>query len=216
MKKRIVRDLSIVLSIGILALALSYRFDLFERFVEWSRKWERHQLDELVPTALVLAGCLIFLLAFRWGESRYELAKSRRAEAALRENVERLTSMLDGFRVGIIAEDKSRRVIHLNHAFCDMFGIDSPDSAVESDRKETILSLKNYFADPEGYVRVIDERFASGKLSLGNRMMMTDGRTIRVDFMPVETTEGHIGNLWLYRDVTGGRRVEDACMELRR
>ena len=84
------RDLAIVVLASLVAALLCIKLNVSEVLLSWTRPHERFQLDELPAVLLVLAACLSWFSARRFGEARRELALRRSAEerlsAALSEN----------------------------------------------------------------------------------------------------------------------------------
>ena len=84
--------------------ALSAYFDLFEKFVEQTRLWERWELDEIIPATIVL---VLSLSWYSWRllqESRQEIERRRQAEETLQQAAERLELLVN------LARDIASRV----------------------------------------------------------------------------------------------------------
>jgi len=80
------RDLAIVVLASLVAALLCIKLNVSEVLLSWTRPHERFQLDELPAVLLVLAACLSWFSARRFGEARRELALRRSAEERLSRN----------------------------------------------------------------------------------------------------------------------------------
>jgi len=68
--QKMVRDIIIIIAITLLTLVLALFFDLSETFYQWSRLWEKYQIDELLFPLLSFSICLIWFSWRRYGETK--------------------------------------------------------------------------------------------------------------------------------------------------
>ncbi|MEN3353098.1 MAG: two-component system, NarL family, sensor histidine kinase UhpB [Betaproteobacteria bacterium] len=84
------RDLLLVVAATLFMAVVSVNFELSEALQDWSRRWERYQLDELLGIALFGALALTWFILRRMQETRTELRRrivlERELAAALAEN----------------------------------------------------------------------------------------------------------------------------------
>ena len=76
-------DAVVVTAVTVLAFLAASHFDLQERIAQLARPLERFQVDELVPTLLVLAIALVWFAWRRWHQATRELARRLAAEREL-------------------------------------------------------------------------------------------------------------------------------------
>src|SRR3984893_3248674 len=81
------RDAALIAVIAIAAAIICVKFDLSEALLGWTRLHERLQLDELPAWLLVVACCLVWFSARRYGEARDQLGLRRATEARLAESL---------------------------------------------------------------------------------------------------------------------------------
>jgi len=67
------KKISIEIFVIVLILISSYflfgKIDLLEKIVEFSERYEKYEIDEIVSTAVMLAACLLFFSFRRWIET---------------------------------------------------------------------------------------------------------------------------------------------------
>jgi signal transduction histidine kinase len=71
------RDLAIAVAAALLAAVLSAQFELHEWLFDFTRRWERYELDEWPAALLVFALCMVVLYARRHAQLRRALAENR-------------------------------------------------------------------------------------------------------------------------------------------
>jgi two-component system sensor histidine kinase UhpB len=81
------RDAALITVISIAAAIICVKLDLSEALLGWTRLHERLQLDELPALLLVVACCLVWFSARRYGEARDQLVMRRATEARLAESL---------------------------------------------------------------------------------------------------------------------------------
>jgi two-component system, NarL family, sensor histidine kinase UhpB len=81
------RDAALIAVISIAAAIVCVKLDLSEALLGWTRLHERLQLDELPALLLVVACCLAWFSARRYGEARDQLVMRQATEARLAESL---------------------------------------------------------------------------------------------------------------------------------
>ncbi len=132
-----------------------------------------------------------------------------RSEKEIRETNALLATLVESLQVAIIVESETRCILRVNQEFCDMFGIDAPPQyLVGMDCSDSAEQSKHLFADPEGFVRHVEEIVAQRRSVKGEALILADGRELERDYVPIFVDESYRGHLWQYRDVTGRKRAE--------
>ncbi|MGH1347031.1 MAG: response regulator [Nannocystales bacterium] len=128
----------------------------------------------------------------------------------------RLRTLIQRLPVGVLVEDAGRRVLLANPLLCEMFSVPAtPDALVGADCKEAGHRSATLFADPDGFLRTVEERIARGEPVAGERLQMRDGRELERDYIPVVSRGESHGHMWLYRDVTTQEQVARQLDEAR-
>ena len=134
----------------------------------------------------------------------------REAEQNLRVRTRQLSGLLRNIRFAVLVEDENRRVAVANQALADMFESPlAPDAMVGADCSDVAQSVKALFADPEAFVTGIDQRVAQRVPVTGEELLLADGRVLERDYIPVLDGEDVRSHIWLYRDVTDRKLVEE-------
>lgn len=84
------RDIITVFSILVFSYFLFGYFDVLENLVEWSRANERYELDEIIPTSMVLVFILLIFSVRSWLET---VKKTKKLQSALHE-IKELTGII--------------------------------------------------------------------------------------------------------------------------
>ncbi len=133
---------------------------------------------------------------------------------SLRATASRLATLVDSVQAGALVEDEECRVILVNRAFCEMFGMPGgPDDLVGWETR-TILGWTNeLFVDSEAYFPRIETLVTERRPVLSEELALRDGRTFERDYIPVFTAGDYQGHFWVFRDITSHKRTE---IELRK
>ena len=62
-------DIAIIAVISLFSFKLFSRFDVLEKIVELSSEYESYEIDEILPTFIVLVFCLAWFSIRRWRET---------------------------------------------------------------------------------------------------------------------------------------------------
>src|SRR5215210_2586338 len=126
MTKTKTRELLISLAVVVVGLLAAIRFDAFEGFAAWVRRYDEWRFDELFFVPLVL---VVLLLLYYWRrneELEREVGERGRAEEEFRQQMDLYEGMLniqselgEGF---VVLEDQ--RLRYANEAFCKISGYD--------------------------------------------------------------------------------------------
>jgi len=79
-EKHLLRDIAVVFLFVIISFVVASRFDIYEKFHNWSRDFEAYNLDEAPIIIFTLAISLAWFSYRRWMEFRRELSTRKRME----------------------------------------------------------------------------------------------------------------------------------------
>ena len=114
----------------------------------------------------------------------------------------RLSTLIEELMVGVLFEDRERRVLLANEMFCSMFGIPSAASdLVGMDCAEAADQSKILFSDPDAFLEGI-ERALSSREPYSDELVLRDGRVLERSCKHIEAEDSPEGLLWVYRDIT--------------
>lgn len=114
-------------------------------------------------------------------------------------------SMLDGLLV--VSHDG--RVLSHNRRFLELWGLD--EDAVASASSEDRLRIgMDRVVDPDAYAERVRQLVADPEAIAREEIPLRDGRTLDRYSAPLRDTDGNrYGRLWVFRDVTAQKRVEE-------
>lgn len=171
------KDFITILSISILVFLLGYFFDLFEQFVEWTRKYDAKSLDEYAAVLIFLLIALSLFSIRRWHELRHEILERRKAEEAIQELNKELESLLLNILPKSIAQrlkDGSGRIAdHFEEAtilFSDIVNFTKMVKTMSADK--VVSMLDEIFTEFD----LIADRYGLEKIkTMGDSYMVVGG-----------------------------------------
>lgn len=115
----------------------------------------------------------------------------------------RLAALVGNLNDAVLMETPQRKVALTNQAFCDMFLVPAPPEAlVGGDCVEAARSMAPLLGDVDAFLSHVDGLIADWRTVTGERVLLTDGRLLERDFLPVTHPDGTREIAWVYRDVT--------------
>jgi PAS domain S-box-containing protein len=132
-----------------------------------------------------------------------DITRQKEAEESLRATSVLLSSLIDNLHAGIVVEDMSRRVIHLNPAFRKMFALSAP--------VESLLGIdsKLVFREQEVWAQRNDEIIRAGEECRDEEMVSESGRVFSRDYFPLLVDGDCQYHLWRYEDITDRKRSDE-------
>ncbi|MBW4051833.1 MAG: diguanylate cyclase [Proteobacteria bacterium] len=145
-----------------------------------------------------------------------EIALDRRArevelrarESALAQKVGHLACALNHVPVAMQLEDASRRVLHVNPAFCSIFGFEeSPASFGGTDGAGLVARIQSRCSSPHVFSLIADTVRHAPEPVTGIPFTLRDGRILELEHIPIFDEERRPnGRLWTFRDVSEHER----------
>jgi PAS domain S-box-containing protein len=131
------------------------------------------------------------------------LKEQEKAQKKLLKSEERLRILITSFDSAILLEDQNRKIVLTNSKFCEMFGIPAlPEHMVGADCTDAAEQSKFLFENPDMFVQGINSILANKEPVLADELVMTNGKILERDFIPLFNENNYSGHLWNYRDVT--------------
>jgi PAS domain S-box-containing protein/putative nucleotidyltransferase with HDIG domain len=130
--------------------------------------------------------------------------------------LEKFKALIDNLQMGVLVESHQRAIIHSNQAFCDLFGLPSPQAILGADCEAAALGASVLFQDPPRFVERVRNIMAAGKVVVNEELHLNDGRVFARDYVPVSSRGEYIGNMWLYRDITERKQAEEKLRQFSR
>ena len=200
------RDLLALATLGLLAFAAAWRFDLFDRLVAGLQSLTGRGGEALVVAVLVLAFALKLYAWRRWREARRALAAHREAEAALRAREAQLGLLTRQLPAFLWTTDAELRLTTFAGGGFRRDGIDP--------RGRVGLTVGEFFGvdDPTFPPLAAHRRALGGEPA--DYPLHRDGRAYEVRVEPLRDAAGAIvGTLGLGVDVTARERAARALRD---
>ncbi len=139
-----------------------------------------------------------------------DITDQKLANVRLKESENRMATLIMNLQTGILLEDENRRISLTNQKFCDIFGIPAPPEVLRgADCSNAAEESKDYFEDPEDFVKRISELLAEKKTVIAEVLKMKDGRFLERSYIPIYNEGVYKGHLWSYDDVTIAKRYKE-------
>jgi PAS domain S-box-containing protein len=141
--------------------------------------------------------------------SLMEITDRKNAEIESESKTKLLTNLITNLEEGILLEDSNRKIVLTNQLFCDMFAIPAPPSAmVGADCTDSAEQSKNYFKNPQKFIREINTVLSNQEMVLNQELELADGRFFERDYIPTYVDSKYSGHLWKYRDISERKLAE--------
>jgi PAS domain S-box-containing protein len=132
-----------------------------------------------------------------------DITNTKEAEDLLIESENRLSSLIQNLYTGVLLEDENRKLVLTNTKFCDLFKIQlTPEALIGLDCSNASKSRKLLFKDLDSFSSRVNKILKNKKQVLGEELLMKDGRTLEIDFVPILKGDEYKGHLWTFRDIT--------------
>jgi PAS domain S-box-containing protein len=145
-----------------------------------------------------------------------DIDNRKKTEARYFATAQLLSKLINNLHDGILVNDEHKKIVYTNQMFLDLFqSKELQDELVGKGIEESMHVRKVLFADPEtAYNRTVSI-FAKQEIVLNEEWLMADGRTLAMDFIPLQLGKDNKGGIWKFRDITSQKTVEKQLADLR-
>jgi len=146
--------------------------------------------------------------------SLIDITDRKQAEERLRKTTQRYHTILSQHYVGTLVVSEDNHIEYANQTFCDLFSLtDLPSDLIGLTVEKMLKKILPAYADPTGTLERIHERVILRQRFVGAEVLMSDGRILLVDFIPIIVDGKPSGKIWQHRDITEWQRVEKALRD---
>ncbi len=130
-------------------------------------------------------------------------------EEELQATTNRLSQLISNIRDPLLMEDENQKVVFMNDAFRNVFGLDEQkDKYVGENRVEITKIIKSTFKDSDQYSDSVGRLIESKEATYNEIVELKDGRVFTRDFNPVTINGKNKGYVWKYVDITDSKLHE--------
>lgn len=143
-----------------------------------------------------------------------DISERRRDEAQLLATASRLSALVESMPAGVLLEDENGLIVVANQTLCDLFRVDVVGAELAGIRACALLDECAQRLRQSERFAALAARDALAPPLLGLELPLTDGRVFELDLSPVflfpemPRAEDCRGRLWVFRDISGHKRVE--------
>ncbi|MBE9097399.1 adenylate/guanylate cyclase domain-containing protein [Tychonema sp. LEGE 07203] len=141
-----------------------------------------------------------------------DITDRKMAEDALAQSVSLLQATFDSTADGILAIDRSGKIVSFNREFVEIWGIPNEVMALRDDAA-TIAFVLNQLKDPQGFQDRIESLYEQPEAESFDLLEFQDGRVFERYSEPQRLGEKIIGRVWSYHDITERKQAENALRE---
>lgn len=124
----------------------------------------------------------------------------QRAEALITPEITRL---LDAQNISVLIEDLERRVLLVNHAFCELFELNiEPEAMLYRDCSDELSQACLLFENPQALVDFVETALASHERNTSQPLMTTRKFNMVITYVPLFTGGLLGGHLWFHQKHT--------------
>ncbi len=115
------------------------------------------------------------------------------------ETKSRLESLYDSLPGAIVFENADARIKKYNNEFLELTGINDSAAAIDKSAVELISEIAE---DKISFQNKVDEILKSRSTQKEIKLILKDGRNLKLDYIPIFNKEEYKGHFWLIKDST--------------
>lgn len=148
-----------------------------------------------------------------------ELRESEQSQRELRLVAEReqgrMAALLSAMNIGILFEDRDRKVEYVNPAFRAMWAIPEEEKLESRDTMTVLEQSTHRFARPDHASRYVLQVLDTHEISERFELDLFDGRVLtQISYPVLDNDERILGRLWIYEDITNERQTAQQLLYL--
>jgi PAS domain S-box-containing protein len=139
-----------------------------------------------------------------------DITERKRSQTVLNALTARLRALIENMQGAILVETADRAISLINEPFCRMFEVPVPAHLLAgSEAPELLQMILPQFQEPESFLDLQAALLARRQVVTGAELALADGRTLSMDFVPIQAGEEFNGHFWQFHDITERRQSEE-------
>ncbi len=115
-------------------------------------------------------------------------------------NGERLKTILNLSKEGVLIETPNRQIVHVNRAFLQIWGIPvEVEEILGADCSGAARGLEHLIPDVDAFEAEINNLIGAFRIAIDEPVHLLDGRTLYRTFVPIQHADGSREVAWIYR-----------------
>ncbi|MBC5763691.1 PAS-domain containing protein [Ramlibacter albus] len=135
-----------------------------------------------------------------------DITARKTTEAQLERAAAITRATLESTADGILVMNDDREILLYNRPFLEIWRI--PPELEQANAGELLRFVTDQMKDPQAFVARVDELFSDAASHGMDVLEFRDGRTVERYLQPIVLSEGSVGRVWTFRDVTLRREAE--------
>lgn len=136
-------------------------------------------------------------------------AKLKLREEELQATTNRLSLLISNIRDPLLMEDEDRKVVFMNDAFCEVFGVEERGNKyIGVSGGEIVEMIKGAFKESANYSDAVEMLIDSNEACYNEAVELENGKVFTRDFIPVTVNGKSKGYVWKYVDITDRKLQE--------
>jgi diguanylate cyclase (GGDEF)-like protein len=149
------------------------------------------------------------------GELRLTEQRQRELRLVAQREQGRMAALLSAMNIGILFEDRNRRVEYVNPAFRRIWAIPDDEHVIGMPTAEMLAGSKRQFAHPAHASKYVLQVLDTHETSERCELELADERVLTQHSYPVlDSDERALGRLWVYEDITHERKTAQQLLYL--
>ena len=129
-------------------------------------------------------------------------------------NLGRLEYLTTNLGKGIVVEDEFQRIVLANRQFCNLFQIQFQQEEFIGQTVSDVIKKLNLIIKNIDDLKIEFELISNKKEPLyEQRIYLSDGRTLEMDYLPIYLNGKFKGQLWTYTDATDQIKLQNSFIE---
>ncbi len=144
-----------------------------------------------------------------------DITERMEQQRRVQEALTRMRALVDNLKIGVLVMDENRRIVMANRVYAEIFAVAEGPAGLEGRHSDELDEMRSRtFKSGQAGDRahwLMDARHPSP----AEELEAHDGRFLERQYVPVSQEGSFMGHLWLFRDVTERRRVEQELKDTR-
>ncbi|HYG41184.1 MAG TPA: PAS domain S-box protein [Cytophagales bacterium] len=130
-------------------------------------------------------------------------------ETSIHSTLNRFSTIIHYMQEGILAEDAERKIVLVNEKLCNVFNLKISAEFLKGTSSKIFMDqIIDLVINKDVFFNRIEELIKKEEPKLNEEIVLTDGRILERDYIPIHSDKKYNGHLWQYRDITKRKKQE--------